>query len=595
VKALTDRSLDSSLLFVLGAGASRQSGIKTGGEMVADWLDMLRAEDPDDGLDTAAQGDWASAARLEIDGFDATDPAASYSQVFARTYRGRGGEGFDYLESEVAGREPSFGYSVLAQILADTRHKIVVTTNFDDLVAEALGIYTTAAPVVCGHESLAGFIRHHPVRPQIVKVHQHLFYAPNSTARELNALPNGFAGALKELFCEHVPVVIGYGGNDGCLMKVLSDGHLDLPQGMYWCYLRSAGKPRQDILDLIDSCGGWLVPIDGFDELMIDLQDTLELGVLDTFLSTRGDERAARYAANRTAIIQARSVHGGAGLRHDEAPIEAIRTEGDGPFHALRMVHSSRAEPARTPQQWDDLARQEPDEGRCAEIYEEGVRALPESAEMATLAALFLEGSRATERRAEDLPLRAVALAPADGAALTNYANFLTDVRQDQDAAASVYVRALEADPNRVGTLGNYANFLRNVKQDYDAAEALYKRVLDIDPHRPSTLGNYALLLAEDRRDDDAAEALYKRALEEDPRHANHLCNYASFLTHTREDHAQAEALYRRALEADPNNANNLRDYADFLMNVRQDYQAAEALMVRSSEIDPDDTDEFNL
>jgi hypothetical protein len=35
VKALTDRSLDSSLLFVLGAGASRQSGIKTGDEMVS--------------------------------------------------------------------------------------------------------------------------------------------------------------------------------------------------------------------------------------------------------------------------------------------------------------------------------------------------------------------------------------------------------------------------------------------------------------------------------------------------------------------------------------------------------------------------------
>ena len=485
---------------------------------------------------------------------------------------------------------------MLAQILADTRHKIVVTTNFDDLVTEALGTYTTATPVICGHESLAGFIRHHPVRPQIVKVHQHLFYAPNSTAEKLKALPTGFAGALKELFSEHVPVVIGYGGNDGCLMRVLADERLDLPQGMYWCYLRSAGRPRQDILDLVERCGGWLVPIEGFDELMIDLQDTLELGVLDEFLSTRGDERAARYGADRTAIIQARSVHAEAGLQHDEgAPLDTTRTEGSEAFGALRMVHSPRAEPARTPQQWHDLARQEPDENRCAEIYEEGVRALPESAEMATLAALFLEGSRATEHRAGDLHFRAVALAPADGAALTNYANFLTDIREDHDAAAAIYVRALEADPNRVGTLGNYANFLRNVKQDYDAAEALYRRVLDIDPHRPSTLGNYALLLAEDRRDDDAAEALYKRALEADPNHANHLCNYAGFLTHTREDHATAEALYRRALEADPNNANSLRDYADFLMNVRQDYRTAEALMARSHEIDPDDTDEFSL
>jgi tetratricopeptide (TPR) repeat protein len=596
VKALTDRSLDSSLLFVLGAGASRQSGIKTGDEMVADWLEMLRAEEPDRDLDTTQQGSWATAARLEIKKFDPTDPAASYSQIFARTYRGRRGEGFDYLETEVAGRDPSFGYSVLAQILADTRHKFVVTTNFDDLVAEALGIYTTATPVIRGHESLAGFIRHHPVRPQIVKVHQYLFYAQNSTAKQLKALPTGFASALKELFTAHVPVVIGYGGNDGCLMKVLTEGPLDLQQGMYWCYLRSAGRPRQDILDLVGRTGGWLVPIDGFDELMIDLQDTLGLDVLDEFLNTRGDERAARYVATRTAILQARSVHPEPVLQPDERPpADTLRDEGAEAPRALRVVRSFVAESARTPQRWDDLARRESDEDRRAEVYEKGVRALPDSAEMATLAALFLEGSVATERRAEDLHFRAVALAPSDSAVLTNYANFLTDVRQDHDAAAALYVRALEADPNRVATLGNYANFLRNVRQDYDAAEVLYRRVLDIDPLRPSTLGNYALLLAEDRQDYDAAEELYKRALEQDPNHANHLANYATFLTNIREDHATAERLYRRALEGDPDNANCLRDYADFLMNVRQDYSTAEALVARSLEIDPSDTDDFGL
>jgi tetratricopeptide (TPR) repeat protein len=526
--------------------------------MVADWLEMLRTEDPERDLDTTQQTGWATSARLDIEGFDPADPAASYAHVFARTYRGRGGEGFDYLETEVAGREPSFGYSVLAQILADTRRKIVVTTNFDDLVAEALGIYTTATPVICGHESLAGFIRHQPVRPQIVKVHQHLFYAPNSTARALNALPIGFANALKELFQAHVPVVIGYGGNDGCLMKTLTEGRLDLPQGIYWCYLRSVGKPRQDILDLVDRSGGWLVPIDGFDELMVDLQDTLGLGALDDFLNTRGDERAARYVATRTAIIQARSADSHAGPRRDERdPVDTIRDHGAEAPRGLRVVRSSAAESARTPQEWDSLARREPDEHRRAEIYEEGVRTLPKSAEMATLAALFLEGSGATERQAEDLHFRAVALSPADGAALANCANFLTDIRQDHNGAAELYARALDADPDRVATLGNYANCLRNVRQDYDAAEALYKR-----------------------------------ALEQDPTHANHLCNYANFLTHNREDHATAERLYRRASEADPDNVNILRDYADFLMNVRQDYSTADALLARALELDPADTDE---
>lgn len=220
VKTLTDGSIDSSLLFLLGSGASRQSGIKTGGEMVADWLEMLRKEDPDH--ETVREGRWATAARLEIPRFDPSDPAASYPQIFARAFRGRRKAGFDYLEAEVAGREPSFGYSVLAQILASTKHKVVVTTNFDNLVVQALSIYTTTTAVVCGHESLAGFVRHHPTRPQVVRVHQDLFYAPRHAAGEVGVLPDEFASALRELFRTNIPVVIGYGGNDGVLTSMSS-------------------------------------------------------------------------------------------------------------------------------------------------------------------------------------------------------------------------------------------------------------------------------------------------------------------------------------------------------------------------------------
>ena len=41
-------------------------------------------------------------------------------------------------------KEPSFGYSVLAQILAGTRHNVVITTNFDNLVVDALSFYCRA-------------------------------------------------------------------------------------------------------------------------------------------------------------------------------------------------------------------------------------------------------------------------------------------------------------------------------------------------------------------------------------------------------------------------------------------------------------------
>src|SRR5262245_33620244 len=105
VRALTEKSPDSSLLFLLGSGASRQSGIKTGADMVADWLEMLRKEDPDH--EAVANDEWATADRLAISSFDRNDPAASYPKIFALAYEGRRKEGFDYLEAEIAGRTPS--------------------------------------------------------------------------------------------------------------------------------------------------------------------------------------------------------------------------------------------------------------------------------------------------------------------------------------------------------------------------------------------------------------------------------------------------------------------------------------------------------
>ncbi len=117
---------------------------------------------------------------------------------------------------------------MLAQILGETRNKVVVTTNFDNLVVDALSIYTTATPLICGHESLAGFIRTKPSRPQVVKVHRDLFYAPKNANDELGELPPPFADALKSLFATHVPIVIGYGGNDGSLMRVFEE----MPSGM---------------------------------------------------------------------------------------------------------------------------------------------------------------------------------------------------------------------------------------------------------------------------------------------------------------------------------------------------------------------------
>ncbi len=61
---------------------------------------------------------------------------------------------------------------------------VVITTNFDDLVSDALYLFTQARPIVIGHESLADFIRPTRTRPLVVKLHGDARLAPQNTVVE---------------------------------------------------------------------------------------------------------------------------------------------------------------------------------------------------------------------------------------------------------------------------------------------------------------------------------------------------------------------------------------------------------------------------
>lgn len=97
--------------------------------------------------------------------------------------------------------EPSFGYSVLAQVMATTLHKVAITTNFDNLIADALSIYAREFPLVCGHESLTGFIRPDRLRrPLIAKIHRDLLLDPLSDPDEIAKLAGKWPAALTKIF-----------------------------------------------------------------------------------------------------------------------------------------------------------------------------------------------------------------------------------------------------------------------------------------------------------------------------------------------------------------------------------------------------------
>lgn len=299
-----DRKMhDRRFAFILGAGASVQSGIPAAGELVRRWIGELqrRLSRNDQAVER-----WATAKALGIPGFSFAQAPSFYAQVFARRFRQQPDEGYADLEDIMLGKDPSFGYSVLAHVLAETRHKLVITTNFDNLVGEALSIFTGTAPLVCGHESLANFIRLVPRRPVVVKIHRDLLMAPMNHADEIAALQSPWIEPLTRVFSTYTPIVLGYGGNDGSLMGFLRSLPVGaIHGGIFWCYYGPAGPPSSEIRSLVAQHRGALVPIEGFDELMLRLSAQLRIPLLDHVIESKARDRVANYR-RRVEELQAR-------------------------------------------------------------------------------------------------------------------------------------------------------------------------------------------------------------------------------------------------------------------------------------------------
>lgn len=297
-----DATPDRRFAFILGAGASVQSGIPVANRLVANWLQELHAREDHERRPLAQ---WATAERLRIPDFEYARAVEWYPQVFARRFEHRPDEGYAYLERILHGKDPSFGYSVLAQILAGTRHRAIITTNFDNLVADSLAIYTNQLPFVCGHESLAAFVRPNPRRPLIVKIHRDLLLAPKNRSEELAALPEPLSTVLRTLLAGFTPIVLGYGGNDGSLMNFLRDiPPGEIPGGIYWCYWARGGPPIAAALEVVERHRGAIVPIDGFDELMAMLGHRLNFPRMDQVIEQRARERVQRYRSSFEAFQQ---------------------------------------------------------------------------------------------------------------------------------------------------------------------------------------------------------------------------------------------------------------------------------------------------
>lgn len=261
---------DKRHAFFIGAGCSISSGIPDSNHLVKEvWLPMLRDLRAPERKDLEQ---WASS----LLGYDGKNPAASYGKVIETLFLQPEDRQHE-IERLCNGHFPGFGYATLARLMTiDGGHfNIVLTTNFDDLVSDALYLYTDARPLVIHHESLASFIRPTRTRPLVIKLHGDNRLSPQNTSAETAKLKEEVQNHIISALNDRGLIFVGYGGNDQSIIRMLkSMPNEALPLGVYWVSGVEPEGPIREWLDLRNAV--WVNQAD-FDQLMCLIKHEFEL------------------------------------------------------------------------------------------------------------------------------------------------------------------------------------------------------------------------------------------------------------------------------------------------------------------------------
>ncbi|HCU0800091.1 SIR2 family protein [Citrobacter braakii] len=247
----------------LGAGASISSGVESAGGMVKRWRAAYSSMHGDEELKAQP---WF-------------DKENEYSELFESLYD-QPTQRREFIESCITGAKPSWGYVYLTNLLDKGHFNTIFTTNFDDLVNEACFTFSNnLRPIVCAHDSSIASVRLTTTRPKIIKLHgDFLFDNIKNTIRELESLEDNMRAKFRQFATEFGMIVIGYSGHDRSIMDTLNTllhSGTCFPHGIYWCIRDNAENLPEPLKNLARFPHFHLIKIDGFDEFMAELHESL--------------------------------------------------------------------------------------------------------------------------------------------------------------------------------------------------------------------------------------------------------------------------------------------------------------------------------
>lgn len=473
---------DTRFVFLLGAGASVQSGISSANKLAKKWIEEIK-EDLGDNFEK-----WLTDTKINKHNL-----AFSYTEIFQKRFEHNPKNGYEYLQKLMEGIEPSIGYSILSQILEQTNHNFVITTNFDSLIEDALFLFTSQRPLVCGHESLASFIQLNSTRPTIIKVHRDILLDPYNTPANTCSLKTSFENALKPILVNSPMIILGYGGNDKSIMNLLKNNQR---QAIYWC-VRNTANISPEIKEILEKNEmDRIVKIDGFDEFMVALFSNVYNFESIKSLSEEDDTKSL-IVQNALEKVQKYK------KQLDSFKEEVKKSDSKDFKENSKSI---------LPNWWDYQLKAdlEKDIEEKNKIYLEGLNAHKNNLELTHSYAIFLHNEKKDYNNAEIYYSKCLDIDSNDSFINGNYAILLHTFKPNSKNNAELYFKkSLEENPNSSAINGGYATFL-NSKRNYLEAEIYYKKSLNINHLDANLNGNFSQFLLIQNRKDEAKKYLQK-------------------------------------------------------------------------------------
>lgn len=494
VRAMVDgRPNSERFCFIIGSGASVSSGIPTGVTLEYQWMKEMEETSGLENIREVAEKlkghlenkfedierDWEQTKNTGI-----PLPSEYYFDIYKLRFFPNHRNGYHYLEKVMANKNPGFGYHPLALMLTDgSGSNLVITTNFDSLIEDALFLYTDHKPLVINHELLAEFAGDLNIkRPIIAKVHRGIFFDPLNQPEETNELKGKWHDVLVSVFQNYTPIVIGYGGGDNSLMNLLEDANVKMKNGIYWCYYEKNGLPNNKIQQLVKEKKGFLVRTAGFDAAMLAIGNAL-------FPEKIGVHEAEEYLNNRTSIQIANYEKEYKRLKEQEseddkksAEDQISQSEKDFKIEIEKMVERTTVSETERQERnqmtaWDywrqgnryyELKQYE----KALESYSSAIRMQSNTAEFYNARGCIYNILEKYDKAVSDLD-KAIELNPKDGVAYNNR-GYAYNCLKEYDKAISDLDEAIELNlKNEVAY--NNRGYAYGCLKDY------YKAFLDLD------------------------------------------------------------------------------------------------------------------